>query len=211
MTKAPIVVIEPSKYNEVPRGQPFTLTARAEGLPEPRVVWRRRDGQPLNAEVQQYHYCKDFTRNLKIFYCRIEATEFCISLAFETLIVENMRSLPLTVQEAHQILPPLSQVRFLKKLICNTYWWCRISVGIYVYIIPKVGDREVDAGTPLTSIPSGGKVELLCVAEGSPKPRIEWTWDIGPARGDKPAGYVAPRWVASSLFLGMRRRIEHKV
>jgi len=75
-----------------------------------------------------------------------------------------------------------------------------VAAGIYVFIVPKLTGREVT--TLPGAIPAGTSVELLCVTEGTPKPRIEWAWDIGPARGDKPEGFLPPRWFGSSVFLG---------
>ncbi|KRY14087.1 Basement membrane proteoglycan, partial [Trichinella patagoniensis] len=52
--------------------------------------------------------------------------------------------------------------------------------GLSVKIIPSLPRIEILEGQPLT---------LECIAEGTPKPKIEWIFDIGPSRGDVPDGY----------------------
>ncbi|KRY90391.1 Basement membrane proteoglycan [Trichinella pseudospiralis] len=52
--------------------------------------------------------------------------------------------------------------------------------GLSVKIIPSLPRIEILEGQPLT---------LECIAEGTPKPKIEWIYDIGPSRGDVPDGY----------------------
>lgn len=48
-------------------------------------------------------------------------------------------------------------------------------------------------------VPDNTKVVLECIGEGDPKPKIGWTWDIGPERGDVPEGFKAP--VINNTFL----------
>uniref|UniRef100_A0A5S6QFK1 Basement membrane proteoglycan n=1 Tax=Trichuris muris TaxID=70415 RepID=A0A5S6QFK1_TRIMR len=55
-----------------------------------------------------------------------------------------------------------------------------ISERLTVKVIPNVPELELFEGQPLS---------LECVAEGTPKPTIEWIFDMGPSRGDVPEGY----------------------
>ncbi|KHJ45819.1 immunoglobulin domain protein [Trichuris suis] len=55
-----------------------------------------------------------------------------------------------------------------------------LSERLMVKVIPNVPELEVIEGQPLS---------LECVADGTPKPTIEWIFDMGPSRGDVPEGY----------------------
>ncbi|KRX93792.1 Basement membrane proteoglycan [Trichinella pseudospiralis] len=64
--------------------------------------------------------------------------------------------------------------------VCTATNLMGTAKAVAVKIIPSLPRIEILEGQPLT---------LECIAEGTPKPKIEWIYDIGPSRGDVPDGY----------------------